>query len=205
MIISAAIMCCLASADHIQQVPEGVRYKRASAGANSAALAKLKAVFVSNPKKQAFGPLVGKGLIIGPGLWGAMKGKVGSKFQNSPPATFAVPTAKGLVEMAGRVAKTPEQQSIAWAYMQSMTPKKPKPTIRKASAAELKYYWAICAWDIREPLFVLELGEERLLINLIAEGNDLRGFYVDRLPPIHRPQRATDHSEGRKAWYRVHP
>lgn len=190
MIIGTAIMCCLASTGHIQDVPEGVRYKRATAAANSAALSKLNMVFVSNPKKKDFSPLLGNALIIGPGLWSEMKGKVGTKFRNAPPGTFVVPTAKGLVEMAGRVAKTTEQQLMTWAFMQSMAPKKPKPTIRKATAAELKYYWAICAWDIREPLFVVVLGKERLLINLDDNAKDPRGFFVDRLPPVSRANKS---------------
>lgn len=54
-----------------------------------------------------------------------------------------------------------------------------KPLIRDPTAEEFSHYWAVIAFPIEEPVFVVELGERNLLLDFSAESGVLMIEEVD--------------------------
>lgn len=53
------------------------------------------------------------------------------------------------------------------------------PNVRDASAEEVVYLWRLVPYDLQEPLFVIEAGATRLLVNL---DSDQKIIWIDLLP-----------------------
>lgn len=53
-------------------------------------------------------------------------------------------------------------------------------TLRKATAAELEYYWSVIAYDIEEPLIIAEMVEHTYIIDLSPK--TLKLIWLDEVP-----------------------
>ncbi len=58
------------------------------------------------------------------------------------------------------------------------------PVIRKLGPDELSLYWAMIPFDIQEPIYILEAGDKRFLLNLIADKDKFSVMWVDELSKI---------------------
>ena len=52
-------------------------------------------------------------------------------------------------------------------------------TVREATKAEVLYLWMLVPYDLEEPIFVIESGTTRFLVNL-DENNKV--YWIDALP-----------------------
>jgi hypothetical protein len=52
--------------------------------------------------------------------------------------------------------------------------------LRKATYAELDYYWTVISWDIEEPLIIIETSKHRYILNINAKTMKL--LWLDEAP-----------------------
>ena len=162
-----------------QEIPKGVRYKRASAAVNAKAKSSLRRVLnVVVPDKVILASL-DAAVTCGPSLWSAIKRAAPSSVQKAAKATFIIPDASGRQELEGRVLRTPKERHNFWICVLAYHNKHKKATIRNANGPEISYYWAIIPYDIEEPLLVADYGKVRLLFHFRMEKGKPRIFFVD--------------------------
>ena len=53
------------------------------------------------------------------------------------------------------------------------------PSIRKARADELSFYWATIPFDIEEPLFVVDTNSERFIVHLLNKQPKITLFWIE--------------------------
>lgn len=163
-----------------QEIPKGVRYKKADAKVNAIAEKKLHAVFDKKPTLADYAPVSSTPLVIGPSLWAAIKKAVVKEFANSKPVTFFVPGSAGVQKLEGRSPKTAKQLETTWMCIAGLAEKSGKATVRKAKANELSYYWALIPYDIEEPLYMVDCGRTKFVIDFSAANpKDPKPFFVD--------------------------
>lgn len=163
-----------------QDIPKGVRYKKADAKVNAIAEKKLQAVFRMKPTLADYAPVSSMPLVIGPSLWASIRKAVAKEFANSKPVTFFVPGSSGLQKLEGRSPKTARQLELTWMCIAGLAEKSGKATVRKAKADELSYYWAIIPYDIEEPLYVVDCGRTKFIIDFHTKNpKDPMPFFVD--------------------------
>ena len=112
-----------------QEIPNGVRYKKADAKVNAIAEKKLRAVFDKKPTLADYAPLSSMPLVIGPSLWAAIKKAVAKDFANSKPVTFFVPGSAGVQKLEGRSPKTANQLELTWMCIAGLAEKSGKATV----------------------------------------------------------------------------
>lgn len=170
-----------------QEIPAGIRYKKAPDAVNKLALGKLEKFFASDPKNVDLAPLGAKALVVGPGLWSYFGPNVPDDLKKAMRAEFHIPGDSGVQVFEGRVLKTEDEQS--WVWLALLIPnRKIKPTIRKANAEELQYYWAIIPYDIEEPLYVADFPSQgKFLFDFDDSKTDPRIFHVDRVMSMKKP------------------
>lgn len=167
---------------YAQDVPQGVRYKAASDTLNQLAVTKLQKFFGA---KNGHVPnnFASQVVLCGPSMWHGMASSAPKSLVDAQKGTYVIPTGSTTVQVEGRMFKTPAQQLAFWKMILDATNNR-KPTIRKANAEELKFYWSWIAWDITEPLYIADFGKARLLFNFIDEKGDPRVFIVDAIPSL---------------------
>jgi len=166
-----------------QEIPAGIRYKKASCAVNKIALAKLTKFYASSMDNPAMTGLSSEALICGPTLWNALKAGAPEDLQSTTKAQFYIPTGGGMTHLEGRVLKTEYSQSAIWLALLLLRDKQNvKPTLRKANSEELKYYWAIIPYDIVEPLYIADYGKTQVLFNFAGDAKDPRVMFVDFIP-----------------------
>jgi hypothetical protein len=169
-----------------QEIPPGVRYKKAPDAVNALAQAKLEKFFASDPKTVDMSKLGAEAVVVGPGMWSYIKNGAPPDLVGATKAQFHIPNANGVQVLEGRVLKTEDQQSWIWLAL-LVGAHKAKPTIRKANAEEIQYYWAIIPYDIEEPLYVADFGKNKFLIDFDDNAKDPKIFDVDRVLPMSKP------------------
>ncbi len=163
----------------MQEIPKGVRYKKADASVNVRAKKKLHAIFDGRPTLANFDGVAKMPLLLGPGLWNAMKKAVAADFKTAKKSFFMVPNATGYQKLEGRIPRTPDQLETAWLCITGLAEKSGKATIRKAKAGELSYYWALISYNLEEPIYVVDCGRTKLIFDFDDNAKDPRPFFVD--------------------------
>ena len=161
-----------------QTIPAGIKYKAASSEVNAQAKKRLEAFFHASPETADYTKLTGSAVTIGPGMWAAMKKAVGSDFKGTR-VTFVVPSADKVQKFEGRVAKTPDSIDMLWIGVSIIAHKSKTQVVRRAKADELSYYWALISYDLEEPLFVVECGKVRFIVDFLASKDGQRAFFID--------------------------
>lgn len=188
--VLGAMFAVVGSAADVE-VPPGVVYKRSSAEINDGGVAFIKRLLdPADPVRRtsAYGLL-----ICCPGLWRDAEAA----------CTTGAPGAIR-TEMVVPNTTTGEQRRLAAA---TWTSAQPLPAIlaatldvqlagrqvvvRKLTKAELEVHWAIISWDIEEPIFVVEAGDKRYLVDLqydnqsytVAVVDDLTAYTIPRATP----------------------
>lgn len=162
-----------------QEIPKGVRYKRASAQVNAKAKASLSRLLKVLVPDTVIIASLEKAVVCGPSLWSAIKKVAPSSLQKAGKVTFMVPNATGTQKLEGRFFKKAEDKCAFWLNILAIQDKYKRATIRKAKASELQYYWAIISYDIDEPLWVADYGKVRLLFHFSMDKGTPKVFFVD--------------------------
>jgi hypothetical protein len=178
---------------HAQQIPPGVRYKKASAATNKVAYDFLKKLVTKVQPEASLIKGSSQVIICGPGMWTAIKGVAPKVLKDAMPITYKVPMGDGLHTLHGKGFKTTAQQIAFWELFQiyldkyRVIPKnRPKGGIqvRKASASELSYHWALIAYDLEEPIYVVAIGKTSVLFEFTMDAGKPKVFNVDILGKI---------------------
>jgi hypothetical protein len=124
-------------------------------------------------------------VIMGPRLWKRYK-KIEAigKIKNGN-VQFHVPgisssTKKDTLEILdGKLIQEKADFKTVWQQVVTDATQQPL-VIRKATAKELSYYWAIINFDIDEPLFVVEMSNFNLLTQFVDKKPVL--FWLEEMP-----------------------
>ncbi|MEQ1642434.1 MAG: hypothetical protein ABL959_03185 [Pyrinomonadaceae bacterium] len=162
-----------------QQIPDGVRYKKALPEVNSAAKQLLETSLTVLPEKLDL-TLFGSAVMVGPTLWDSLSDLQKDKFKkDSTPVKLMV----GSAAMEGRGVRTDEQKRFLWKTVIEKLATQ-RYSVRPANSDEISYYWAIVPFDIEEPLFVVDAGNTKVLVNLTVKEKKIQFFWIDIVPKL---------------------
>lgn len=153
------------------KIPQGVVYNYCTDDLNNEAIKNIK---YSLEQKDNYS-IIQANLTIGNQLW--------SRFKNLE-TLKAIKTGKNVIfhidniEVEGKMYQNTEDSKLVWNELRKEITE--NYVIRKANEVELKYYWSTIAFDIEEPLFILETQKHNYILNLSK--NDLKLFWLDELP-----------------------
>ncbi len=164
------------------QAPEGVKVKSASVADNSLAKVALEKALASEtlfPDE-----MLGDTVTCGPTLWAALKGSAGETLLRSKIVTefLSIPEP---VQTVGRGLVSEEQRRAFWKLLRAKYPALRSATVRKASADEIRYFWATIPFDIEEPLFAVEAGPQAFIANLKIKNGKPKLFWIDLVGDLH--------------------
>lgn len=166
-----------------QDVPAGVRYKKATEEINDKAKVLLEKALSKPAAEFDVDKTFGKSAIMcGPFVWDIVKD--GNNFKDATPVKLIV---NGVVK-EGRGITDTEQKRLMWKRLLEKLGNTIKPTVRKANADEIGFYWAMIPFDIEEPLFIADYGKEKLLVNFIIKSDQPHFFWIDLVKDI-RPSK----------------
>ena len=154
-------------------IPENIVYIRASDDINHEAINYIIDL-INNDKIIRNPPNT---IMIGPRMWVSFKNR--DEISQSPtiPVTFRIPWNGEIIEQEGASVRFQERtRSVIGLFHNLFNLESIK--IRKANDNELRYYWAICAWDLEEPIFVIE-GEN--IGKFIFDFNNNEIFFIENL------------------------
>jgi hypothetical protein len=160
------------------EIPEGVRYIKASAAANEKASDLLRDAFTSQPFHLAELNNKGSGqqFMVGPFLTGNLTQNGSIDASRFLPVLYAIPLdkAKGITaQMSGLAARSAEQRSDLDQALAKWIAAGPDIRIRKLSPRELALIWYFISWDVNEPIFVIEHGGRSLVVNFYGDGKSI--------------------------------
>ena len=163
-----------------QEIPQGVKYKRAPASTNEKAKAALEKALVGDMTLTNF---ISDGFTCGPILWHDLKAEqeVLSKDSTSVDMFLSIPEP---LHAQGRGLRTQEQESLFWKIVLERFPDLRKPTIRVANPAEIRFYWATIPFDIEEPFFAIETDKHVFIANIRMQGDTPVLFWIDRVDDL---------------------
>jgi TPR repeat protein len=181
IVVRISLLALLGSSVSLAQVPspdipEGVKIKVASDADNALAKTVLQEALVSEtsyPKA-----LLGGAATCGPTLWAALKGSADSTLLQSKVVTTTLSLPEPLLTVS-RVLVTDEQREAFWKLLRARYPALKSATVRKPSADEIRYYWATIPFDIEEPLFSVQAGQQTFIVNLRMVKNRPVLFWFD--------------------------
>ena len=154
------------------EIPKGVVYKYC----DSLTYEKAKALITEELSSTAKYSLNKGILFIGPVLWQRYE-KV-TALKNIKGGNMTILGYKKETS-TGKLTQDAEGFKLVWDYLRSEVGNAGF-KLRKATASELKYYWAVISFDIEEPLIILETKEHNYILNLSPA--DLKLVWLDEAP-----------------------
>ena len=119
--------------------------------------------------------LVSDILIIGPVLWSRFEKIELIKNIKGGNTTLLVDSKK----LSAKLTQNIEDSKKVWDELRKEIDGKTF-TLRKANPKELRYYWTVIAFDIDEPLVIIETGEGRYIVNINPKTMKL--LWLDQAP-----------------------
>jgi hypothetical protein len=166
------LICAAATA---QEVPAGVNYKVAPESVNAAAKSALQAALASGQfPEEMFGGVT----VCGPMLWKALKPSADKVLLGAKPVIAMITDPEPIHAEGKRIISADERRSF-WTLWRNKYPGLKNPSIRKARADELAFYWATIPFDIEEPLFVADTSSERFIVHLLNKDQKITLFWID--------------------------
>ncbi len=136
-------------------------YKPASQMLNDSASALLKELITS--KNYSTNPLVRRNILCGPYLWKQIKNK--ETFAGAKGAQVQIFSDGALLE--GKVLWEEKVDSLLDYCFSGVD--ESSLTIRKLNESEIRVYWAYISFDIEEPIFMVEAGEKKYLVDFAQD------------------------------------
>jgi hypothetical protein len=159
-----------------QEIPAGVRYKRASEAVNAEAKAALEEALTQPGKPPArFAKFT---TVVGPMLWKELDPAADSILREAKGIMVFIQTPKPILAEGGRMLSD-ESREAFWKAVWELYPELKSATVRKAKAKELSYYWSTIVLDIEEPFFTLDTGKHQFIVNIMSPGDKEPLFWID--------------------------
>ena len=177
--VTAAALSCAAVA--AQDVPEGVRYTKAPAEVNAQAEASLRAALSGERRVLAgiFAPGA-KPLIIGPFLSRTLTDSGLVDAMQFGKATYRVPLGKDVKpESPGIVARDAKERAALDEALERWLPATRQFVLRPLTPDELALVWFFISWDLKEPLFAVDMGGRTLVVDFEADRRSV--FWIEDL------------------------
>lgn len=159
-LIAIAAFLLLSSPAFGQEIPKGVRYKRASEELNALARSKLESALASDKMPSEF---FGSVTVIGPMLWKALRPSADKTLLDAKQVVLMVPGPGTMAE--GKRILTEEERAAFWKLFHQQYGKSKDVKVRTANAEEISFYWATIPFDIDEPFLVIEAGRDRFVVD----------------------------------------
>jgi len=152
-------------------------YKPASPEVNARAEAFVREIFADVDAAQR---LAGEAPIIcGPFLWAQIREHADVVGIEKGKAYMHVPTAEGILQLEGKLFQDTEEANAFWRSVHGTVPLETY-VVRKLNQSEKEIYWALIAWDIEEPVLVVEGGGHRFIVDMVVEDDgSLKVFWID--------------------------
>jgi hypothetical protein len=172
-----AILFLVCASAFGQEIPNGVRYKKATEAVNNAARANLETALASESLPSNF---FGDITVVGPMLWKSLKPSADQILLRTMPVTLIVPGPNSF-SAEGKRIRTDEERNAFWKLFRSRYRTFKDGKVRKGNAQEISYYWATIPFDIEEPLWVIEAGADRFIAHFSMTSGQPRLFWLDRV------------------------
>jgi hypothetical protein len=153
-------------------IPKGVVYKYADSATNEKAKALIREELSASPSYSLNTGI----LFIGPVLW-ARYGKI-TDLANIKGGDMTILGYKKETS-SGKMTQNNDDFKLVWDQLRKEITAADF-TLRKATAAELKYYWSVISFDIDEPLIIIETKEHNYILDLSAK--DMKLVWLDEAP-----------------------
>jgi len=153
-------------------------YKRASDEINQKAKAKLEHALSVKGADTKADDLLAKGVVCGPLLWEALKDQAGKDLQESMPLNFIMSMPRPATK-EGRSFLKAESKQLFWNYFIEKVKGSSSASVRRASKPEVDYYWSTISFNIEEPLFIVDIGERKVLFNFLVDNGEPKIFWMD--------------------------
>jgi hypothetical protein len=174
--ILAALLFVCATA-YGQEIPNGVRYKKAPDAVNNAAKSNLETALASDSLPINF---FGDVTVVGPMLWKSLKPSADQLLLKTMPVTLIVPGPPSF-SAEGKRIRTDDERKAFWTLFRTKYPNLRDGKVRKGNAQEISYYWATIPFDIEEPFWVIESGSDRFVAHFRVTDGQARLFWIDRV------------------------
>jgi|GEM_PF-824097 len=162
-----------ASAKQAFKVPEGVKYKEATAAVNEQAKQLLLKKFSAKSTDKDVLSIFTTKLICGPGLWSEIKDDKEMAKLTKGNVNIHVDAQT----LDGKLFQSPEEVMLFWkAFVKVVDTGSFK--VRKLSEEEIKIFWAMISFDIEEPLYILESPQHKILVDFVSDGG-LKIMWID--------------------------
>ena len=169
-------LLCIGAGGYAQEIPNGVRYKKASEDVNNLAKSGLEKALGSPATFPA--NFFGEATVVGPMLWKALKPGADKVLLNSKPVVLVIP-GKSSFSAEGKAILTDNERQVFWKALTGKFADLKTGKVRKASAEEISYFWATIPFDIEEPFWVIETGSDRFIANFQVKSGEPRLFWID--------------------------
>ena len=110
--------------------------------------------------------LFDKILYIGPNLWKRYNSIESLKKIEGGNVQFRVRSNNATTTLPGKLIQSKSDFKTIWSHLLKEI-NSSKLAFRKLNKDELEYYWAVIFYDIEEPVFIVEAGKFKYLIQLI--------------------------------------
>jgi hypothetical protein len=154
-----------------QTTGNSIVYKPASQIVNDSAMALLRRLIIN--KNYAQNPIVGKQIVCGPYLWNRISNF--PSFRNVKGARVMLNVDGTLLE--GKVLWDDKLISLLEYAFNGQN--NDLLTIRKLNEHEIKIYWTYISFDIEEPIFMVETGSKKYIVDFTKDTSGLKLFWLD--------------------------
>ena len=175
VIVMAIVFSHSASA---QQIPPGIRYRKASDEINQKARSLLEDALTAKPGTVNIDSISSGPIACGPLLWEAIKDNAGKELRDATLMVLIINAAKPL-QKEGRGLAKPEQRRAFWNLFIEKVKSGNSFTVRKAETSDIAYFWATIPFDIEEPLQIIDFGKVKVLVNFMIKNGEPKIFWMD--------------------------
>lgn len=153
-------------------------YKRAPEEINQKAKLKLERALSIKAAATNAEEFLAEAVVCGPLLWEALKDQAGKELDESLRVNFIMSFPRQVTKEGRSFVKSGPKQSF-WNLFIEKVKGSSSAFVRRASKPEVDYYWSTISFDIEEPLFVVDIGERKVLFNFIVKDGEPKIFWMD--------------------------
>jgi len=179
LLLILLVFCSFAAG---QDIPAGVRYKKASEDINNRSKSALESALAdSNFPSKFFGDV----MMVGPTLWKAIKPDSDRTLINSKPVVMII-AGKRSFSTEGKGVVADNERKAFWKVLRAKYTDLGSAKVRKARAEEISYFWATIPFDIDEPFWVIETSGNRFIVNFEVKAGEPRLFWIDLVDDLEK-------------------
>lgn len=158
--------------------PDATWYKRATEEINQRAKSKLERALSAKASDTNTETLFAEGVVCGPLLWEVLRDQAGKELQDALQTNFIMTMPKQMTK-EGRTFLKPEQKRSFWNIFMERIKDNNSVVVRRATKPEIDYYWSTISFNIEEPLYVVDIGNRKVLFNFLIENGEPNIFWMD--------------------------